>query len=759
MSDCGVISSPENVEIWNKTQKIIFRRQKSDEGYTFGTHVYDGRNWIKVSSDTNFLVNGPSFNLCANECSVLNSSPEHSSILLSGKKEGVLDSDGKNLAYGWAAKVETWRPSPWFHVKVNVRIPKSMSINHDGYTEPAILIDLGPLPPYERGHFEWFRTEISNPTVSCHGTRGNDFPGLYFWDANKKAEIIMYFDMGSMNWMSTGNLRRFLEYECSLMRDYRERRYKIGLWARSFSGRTFPAGDQIFEYWLYENYRTQGRSDQESIVEMIQNALPLVPPKPSWPEKATTWTDFSERCLNDMMRKDWSWVKVGGLEGFRSYVKDTARAWQDVFPERNFSEVRKPGIFETLDVLHPLILYSKLPPNGDWGNVVKKLSSTVEKLYSERRLEGRAIDVWPYLYGINRLWWFSFLSGNKDILEGVMSDMRRSTKLAKNTSYLFPLFFDSESMDRSMSGTNLASGGLYAYNMMLGNKFTGNADMLEEAKAALNVLYHAPEEKLFHEPMELAFGALASCLVQRTTGEERFLEIMKYLLCQELRMFYWFRESALPSSKFYDTRGMVQACASVLYPAMFENVISILPWTLIFKGSEPSETLLRFINLQRAHDFYMFPACLPDEAKFKHRDPCDYIPFENLQLLEAEEQTGYLGKQIYGAGETLWLYLMFEALANAEDREMMVMNLDCLDPDSAAGYPPENRSFLIYNPIDERKEVLVRVPYLAGKHYHFSFGKTGAGQFEGDLTGQQLSEGINALLNPRDWAYLRITKG
>src|SRR2546426_8644105 len=45
-----------------------------------------------------------------------------------------------------------------------------------------------------------------------------------------------------------------------------------------------------------------------------------------------------------------------------------------------------------------------------------------------------------------------------------------------------------------------------------------------------------------------------------------------YLLYQQLRMFYWYSD---PSQKSHDVRGMVQAAASILYPAFKENVEAI----------------------------------------------------------------------------------------------------------------------------------------------------------------------------------------
>ena len=35
-----------------------------------------------------------------------------------------------------------------------------------------------------------------------------------------------------------------------------------------------------------------------------------------------------------------------------------------------------------------------------------------------------------------------------------------------------------------------------------------------------------------------------------------------------------------------------------------------------------------------------------------------FIPFENLGTLELGGQTGNVGKEIYGAGECIWMYLI-----------------------------------------------------------------------------------------------------
>jgi hypothetical protein len=205
-----------------------------------------------------------------------------------------------------------------------------------------------------------------------------------------------------------------------------------------------------------------------------------------------------------------------------------------------------------------------------------------------------------------------------------------------------------------------------------------------------------PAERLFHEPQELAYGALAA-------AELGMPEEAKYLLYEQLRMFYWYSD---PSQKSHDIRGMVQAAASILYPAFKENVEAILPWTGIMKRGIVFEGLLRFMDQQRRNNFYFFQDCSGN----RKRGPSAFIPFENLGTLELGGMTGNVGKEIYGAGESLWMYLMFEALGRVSDRELMLVNLDLLDVAHANEFPSRELNFILYNPTAVTRSATVAIP-------------------------------------------------
>jgi len=127
-------------------------------------------------------------------------------------------------------------------------------------------------------------------------------------------------------------------------------------------------------------------------------------------------------------------------------------------------------------------------------------------------------------------------------------------------------------------------------------------------------------------------------------------------------------------------------------------------------------------------------------------------------LAESDEETGYVGKEIYGAGETLWLYLMFEALARTEDREVMVLNLDCLDPNAIGRYPPENRTFVLYNPTTGERKTSLVIPYLGEGKYRLSISKGGKTLSAKMQTSGQLLSGVRVALDTKEIQYLRVKR-
>ena len=131
---------------------------------------------------------------------------------------------------------------------------------------------------------------------------------------------------------------------------------------------------------------------------------------------------------------------------------------------------------------------------------------------------------------------------------------------------------------------------------------------------------------------------------------------------------------------------------------------------LVFDG------LLRFMDQQRRNNFSFFERCSQNTSNAG----LPFIPYENLGTLELGGQSGNVGKEIYGAGECLWMYLMFEALGQVDDRELMLVNLDLLDTWDANAFPPSRLNFLLFNPTPGVRTATFRLPFAKAKPFRLT---------------------------------------
>src|SRR5216684_5004124 len=368
------------------------------------------------------------------------------------------------------------------------------------------------------------------------------------------------------------------------------------------------------------------------------------------------------------------------------------------------------------DVLWPSLLYLRLHPSASFQRECYDLLGDLPAFYHPdthsisndlaHRKDERADSWYPFENSLIKYPMIGTLAGSKEATDHFLDAFRTAQKMAAQYNYLFPIYYQVASLQAEGAGTNYAVSGLYAWAAILANKLTGDQQYLEEARRAIRVLYTVPPERLFHEPQELAYGALAATELGMVTEA-------KYILYQQLRMFYWYSD---PSQKSHDIRGMVQAAASILYPAFKENVEAILPWTGVMKRGIVIEGLLRFMDQQRRNNFGFFEKCSEDRRNVA----VGFIPFENLGTLELGGQTGNVGKEIYGAGECIWMYLMFEALGRVSDRELMMVNLDLLDTYDANQFPPRQLNFVLYNPTGEARSASITIPPAHGGEIRLS---------------------------------------
>jgi len=613
--------------------------------------------------------------------------------------------DGKPFQYEWTAEVSAVAASqtePWFRFRTTLHLPKPIRLQQDTRVEPQIITWLTSTSTLMEGQSgSWRRVALSQPTRNSLGASGNDMPAVYLLDQNAGIETMMYFDMSDMAWMSVENLPRFLVSRCSTISQIERdgtQRLGVGMIADQATGNLLPEGDVRFTCYLLQRPLNRLVTEQEAVDRWMSALLPLFEEKLAWPACATTWKDFAAATVGDLQEKSATRVEVNGHAGLRAYVKDSSQIWKQ--PADNFE------LMTVADVLWPSLLYLRLHPSPSYEVECNELLATLPSFYHAdtesisndfvRSPNERADSWYPFENSLVKYPAIGTLAGSKEVTDDFLHTFQTAQKMARQYNYLFPIYYQVSTLRAEGAGTNYAIGGLYAWAAILAHRLTGEEHFREEARHAIQVLYTVPAERLFHEPQELAYGALAA-------AELGMADEAKYLLYEELRMFYWYSDA---SQKSHDIRGMVQAAASILYPAFKENVEAILPWTGVMKRGIVFEGLLRFMDQQRRNNFYFFENCSGNRKV----GPSAFIPFENLGTLELAGMTGNVGKEIYGAGESIWMYLMFEALGKVSDRELMLVNLDLLDIVHAREFPPRKLNFILYNPTAIARLANIEIP-------------------------------------------------
>jgi hypothetical protein len=698
--DSDLSSSSANLEHGPQQLRI----SPTGSPFAFQNFLRINNEWKPATLPNNPFISGDSFPLVTSR---IERAGSHIRCAGEGKAEGT---DGKSLSYAWDSEISAVNSAPdapWFRFRTTLHLPAPVRLHQNARIEPQIITWLSSSSTLMEGQSgSWRRVLLEQPTHNSLGTYGNDLPALYLLDQTLGIETMMFFDFSDMNWMSIENLPRFLVYRCSSLSQIQRggtQRLGVGLVAQQATGNMLPAGDINFTYWLLQRPMTHLLTAQESVSRWMPALLPLFEEKLAWPACATSWKEFATGTVEDLQDKSSAQIEAKGHTGLRAYVKATSQLWTDA-----------PDNFELMtvaDVLWPSLLYLRLHSSASFEHECNDLLADLPAFYHAEthtisndftpKKDERADSWYPFENSLIKYPMIGSLAGSKEITDKFLDAFRTAQKLAQQYNYLFPIYYQVATLQAEGAGTNYAVGGLYAWAAILANKLTGEVQYLEEARRAIHVLFTVPPDRLFHEPQELAYGALAA-------AELGMVEEAKYLLYEQLRMFYWYSD---PSQKTHDIRGMVQAAASILYPAFKENVEAILPWTGVMKRGIVFEGLLRFMDQQRRNNFYFFEDCTTN----RKRGPSAFIPFENLGTLELAGMTGNVGKEIYGAGESIWMYLMFEALGQSSDRELMLVNLDLLDVAHSAEFPPQKLNFILYNPTPNARSTKIAFPAAKGR--------------------------------------------
>lgn len=489
--------------------------------------------------------------------------------------------------------------------------------------------------------------------------------------------------------------------------------------------------------------------DWETMISTIRYNIQTLPTYDVFPINATSWTDYADKTFEDLLVYDLSWFTKSytnfDIKGYRPYVKG-ADGWGAPSWERDHTE-----LMAEMDVLWPMYRFLQLNPNNTRQVLVDDFINELPKFYwnkykqSTNQPNETRHDSWYFMENSVLKQGHLYMISDNPILENpYFGNLESALDMAHNFDYLFPQFVSvfTKEADTGYNTINYCTGGLLAYSLINAYELTQDITYLQEAEMALVSMREVERpHNVLYEPQELSAAVAAASkmtqYIKLLNSSTNFAQLaLDFFYAQEQMVYFNGGQTALdnfgvvssswlPSTwrdGFHTPYYNPREAGGINAPAFKENIESIMFWTdflrfLYFWPEYNIKSQLSVLNLNRIKSYYFFSPNIPDEQeRFYGPTTLQYIPYEDIDYYalrsgdkEADKtKAGYNGKEIYGAGETLWLYLLFEALADISDSNALVFNLNVFDRQMN----PDNASFIVWNPYDETKEYNITLKHL-----------------------------------------------
>lgn len=634
------------------------------------------------------LLASRGFDLAADQVVV-----DDAGVRLSGAGHGR-GPDGAPVAYSWSGRVRPYADGLEFEAWIDLT---------SGLAEPpAIELWLGSVSTMAHRQTHSFRrTFVAGPVRSTQGLAGNSVPAAYLFDPVTGLETILHIDAGALAWapgrLLSLEMRELFEYGTAP-------RYGIGL--IPVSAFVVPAGRHIVRWRLWQRIVDVVPDSWEASARLVDTLAGALDGEGCSPGSGASWAHAAEGAVADLLDAAQSQVSLTidgqAVLGLRAYARDATHYYDQ--------DAEHTELMTVADVVAPLLLFLRYHPDPEAARLADRLQETLRRFhrpeahYISNGLPTEGVepvtDTWYFfLNGLIKVPWVAAIGRDEALGWIAVDGLRGAAGLADATGGRLPLFADFRpgSGPRPIGAApNASVAGLLAYAALLCDDLGGTAGATL-ATRLLTGLRQEPVDRCFHEPLQLGFAAAAAARLA-DAGDPSMAGLAEVFVRAQLRMLYW-DEDPEAATGGYAVRGMFEACASLLYPALKENIEAILPWTVLLRSERgPTGLLLSVMNLVRQHSLAFFDPLLPRPRG----DAAPWIPYENLGTSEMPG-IGSIGKEIYGAGEVLWAYLLFEAEGHADDPAILVANTDLLERWWLRGEPHSSTRMVAYNPTAIRR--------------------------------------------------------
>ncbi|MBX7207233.1 MAG: hypothetical protein K1X78_02885 [Verrucomicrobiaceae bacterium] len=766
------VAEPARVELATEQQKLVFTQ--TNGVFTLSTFVRDDQEWRAMFDAGQPLLEGPLFNLLPSRYAVLEDAHDRKTVEFGGKH--------RQPDYDWTMRVETTADSPLFRFVITCHLTAPLMLE-----KPQPVVALWMQQSNIAFHLDQGPDSIYGSAGIPHGY---GFPAAYLWDDRREAAV--FFNMTPMRWMQPDGVARF--HDVRIMTRSESGRTGLGMHFKKLSGRRLPAGEMTVEFFLHQAVRATKPSGMEALDTMMRTFAPLHPADSVFPRNqltggAASWDQVARQAMADLSTP--------------SNMAEISAPWHDeplpLVPAQEKMQVHpsaRSWDFSTVNNhLTPWLLLARVHGDAEALQVGLQKADALPRFYDPRARLIRHGTRQPAHVGDLEMSWQNFFfheealraasaTGTGDFNPAIAGRFLMATAglrdLAKNTGDVFPQWFDPYAKQAAVQNDMKQLGlirepwqaGAYAHLMLQAFDITAGKDYLTEAQRAVETLMERMEfrvqnqiyDREYKDVAEFpitelfgnAYGIAAAQRLFESTRNPKFLRYSRDFMNTLLRLTFWYEDETTPVSRELRNAGLFYPHGGAHVACPWENSEAhlMIVWTLKHDLEHPlTDLLLKLSNLNRINSFYFFPAFWtePVLALDEKKRPAlgSYFPVEPFYSLEGTG--GHRGgTAAYMAGLALWNDWLYEALAEASDREIMVLNLDARE-DYESALSGIERHFIAYNPTATE-----RTFRLMFKHIPDADHSVTSGSGETNHPAAELRQGLLLTLKPGDHKRLTV---
>lgn len=783
------------VELANAAQKITFVKDGSGR-FRVSTAVSDGSAWQPFFDAQRPLIEGASFNLQPTAYTVLTNTAERKTVKFQGSRTSP--------TYTFDLMVEVEAGSDLARFEIINHLPFGLTTSGQQPTiglwmnrsSAQYVMHQGP-PSATRVAFP--------PDFNC------GFPAAYLWDQQKEAAI--FFDLTPATWMAANGVKRFYDMQVKTWGNGTQT--ALGMYRYNVTGNTIPAGDMTVVFYLYSAWRPQSPGKLSDMLDVaLEKFQPLHPATSVFPTNTfeggdVSWGQFADRTMADLMVSGVTY----GKRTNQSYTDaplplvtlPTQMNVHPSFPVSDPNDALNAWNFATVNhSLAPGILYSRLKNDPAIKSFVDLKKDALPRFYnSNSRIIASGTQQPAFVFSLELSWQtlayyqelFSLLDCvaredfNPAIGGRLLMGLDGLIQCAREVNYVFSVYFNPFNRQPVAFVENAGLGtvrepwsvGSYSYVMVKAYEVTGEARYLAEAQAAMEALmttmsytesnnyytatYSDPFEMPVMELMGNSYGAVAAAKLHQLTNDPKYVAYQRDFLNVLLRMTPWFEDQTDARSRDIRTLGLFYPFVAAATPTSWETAEANLCLAWLLKNDRTNSRaalLARLSNLNRINSLYFYPATFTPAVRSINpglrTDVGQYFPTENMYTLEFPSGSGGSPDEtaIYMSGLGLWNNWLYEALAVATDRQVLVLNLASLE-DYEESIRSAPREFLVYNPTQVAQATTITNRLLAAGNYQVTLtDPAGAVLWTTNQTQLQLQAGLPVALNSQQVSYLKI---